>query len=113
MATHSSILACRIPWTEEARGWATVHRVTKELDMNKALHILESRWQRAETEGRGQRAGERYLPPTLPSLYNLVGKVLGKTWRDGMSSDCDLEPRAHKWKLKEIIEIQKKESLCF
>ena len=21
MATHSSILACKIPWTEEARGW--------------------------------------------------------------------------------------------
>ena len=28
MATHSSILAWRIPWTEEP-GWATVHRVTK------------------------------------------------------------------------------------
>ena len=26
IATHSSILACRIPWTE---WWATVHRVTK------------------------------------------------------------------------------------
>ena len=28
MATHSSILAWRIPWTEEA-WWATVHRVAK------------------------------------------------------------------------------------
>ena len=28
MATHSSILAWRIPWTEEPGG-ATVHRVTK------------------------------------------------------------------------------------
>ena len=28
MATHSSILACRIPWTEEP-GWATVHGVTR------------------------------------------------------------------------------------
>ena len=28
MATHSSILAWRIPWTEEP-GWATVHRVAK------------------------------------------------------------------------------------
>ena len=27
MATHSSILAWRIPWTEEL-GWATVHGVT-------------------------------------------------------------------------------------
>ena len=29
MATHSSVLAWRIPWTEEPAGWATVHRVTK------------------------------------------------------------------------------------
>ena len=28
MATHSSILAWRIPWMEEP-GWATVHGVTK------------------------------------------------------------------------------------
>ena len=32
MATHSSILAWEIPWTEEP-GWATVCGVTKELDM--------------------------------------------------------------------------------
>ena len=30
MATHSSILAWRIPWTEEA-GVATVHGITTEL----------------------------------------------------------------------------------
>ena len=30
MAIHSSILAWRIPWTEEAL-WATVHRVTEIL----------------------------------------------------------------------------------
>ena len=29
MATHSSILAWRIPWTEEPGGLHTVHRVTK------------------------------------------------------------------------------------
>ena len=28
MATHSSILAWRVPWTEEPE-WATVHRVAK------------------------------------------------------------------------------------
>ena len=28
MATHSSILAWRIPWTEES-GWATIHGVAK------------------------------------------------------------------------------------
>ena len=29
METHSSILAWRIPWTEESGRWATVHGVTK------------------------------------------------------------------------------------
>ena len=32
MATHSSILSWRIPWTEEP-GVATVYGVTQELDM--------------------------------------------------------------------------------
>ena len=32
MATHSSILVWRIPWTEESGGLHTVHGVTKELD---------------------------------------------------------------------------------
>ena len=36
MATHSSILAQKIPWTEEP-GEATVHGVTKELDMTEWL----------------------------------------------------------------------------
>ena len=34
MATHSSVLAWRIPWTEEPGG-GTVHRVTKS-DMTEA-----------------------------------------------------------------------------
>ena len=29
MATHSSILAWRIPWTEEPKWQATVHGITK------------------------------------------------------------------------------------
>ena len=37
MATHSSILAWRIPWTEEPGGLHTVHGVTKELDMTERL----------------------------------------------------------------------------
>jgi len=32
MATHSSILAWRIPWTEEP-GRPCVHEIAKELDM--------------------------------------------------------------------------------
>ena len=37
MATHSSILAWKIPWMEEP-GRATVHRVT-ESDMTERLHF--------------------------------------------------------------------------
>ena len=29
MATHSSVLSCRILWTEEPGGWSTFHEVTK------------------------------------------------------------------------------------
>ena len=29
MATHSSILAREISWTEEPGGWATVHEIAK------------------------------------------------------------------------------------
>ena len=31
MATHSSILAWEIPWTEGGPWWATVHGVAKQL----------------------------------------------------------------------------------
>ena len=42
MATHSSILAWRIPWTKGA-WWATVHRVgRKELDTTEQAHLLSS-----------------------------------------------------------------------
>ena len=33
IATHSSILAWRTPWTEEAGRLHTVHRVSQESDM--------------------------------------------------------------------------------
>ena len=39
MATHSSILAWRIPWTEEPGGRATVHRVAKSQTQLKQLSM--------------------------------------------------------------------------
>ena len=40
MATQSSILARRIPWTEKPGSlWATVHRVTKSQTWLKQLHM--------------------------------------------------------------------------
>ena len=39
MATHSSILAWRIPWTEELSGLHTVHRAAKESDTTEQLTL--------------------------------------------------------------------------
>ena len=39
MATHSSILAWRIPWTEEPSGLHTVHRAAKESDTTEQLTL--------------------------------------------------------------------------
>ena len=38
MAAHSSILAWRIPWTEETGGLRPVHRVTRSQTRLKRLH---------------------------------------------------------------------------
>ena len=38
MATHFSILAWKIPWTEEPGGLHTVHGVAKESDMTACTH---------------------------------------------------------------------------
>ena len=46
MATHSSILAGRIPWTEEPGGYSPCGR--KESDMTERLTFLHSRAQRKE-----------------------------------------------------------------
>ena len=43
MATNSSILAWRIPWTEETGG-ATVHRVSKSRTRLKRLSTCRSSW---------------------------------------------------------------------
>ena len=39
MATHSSILAWEIPWTEEPGGLHVVHEVTKESYLTYQLNI--------------------------------------------------------------------------
>ena len=40
MATHSSVLACRIPWTEEPGGLQSMG--CKELDMTEQLTLSQS-----------------------------------------------------------------------
>ena len=44
MATHSSILAWRIPWTEEPGGLQSMgsHRVRHDWRLNTNTHILQS-----------------------------------------------------------------------
>ena len=42
MATHSGILAWKIPWSEESGGWATLCRVTTEATWR--AHISITPW---------------------------------------------------------------------
>ena len=42
MATHSSTLAWRIPWTEEPRGYSPWGH--KELNMTEVTYYLQSYW---------------------------------------------------------------------
>ena len=39
MATHSSILAWRVPWINKGAWWVTVHRVTKSWTQLRQLNI--------------------------------------------------------------------------
>ena len=39
MATHASILAWRIPWTEEPGGLESMHGVSKESDTTEGLGV--------------------------------------------------------------------------
>ena len=43
MATHSGILAWKIPWTEETGGLHTVHRVTKSQTQLKRLSTAQKK----------------------------------------------------------------------
>ena len=43
LATHSSILAWEIPWTEEPGRLHTVHGVAKQLDMTEQLYNNNNR----------------------------------------------------------------------
>ena len=52
IATHSSILAWRIPWTEEPGG-ATVYRVTENQTQLKRLRTDRRRCRRREVPGGG------------------------------------------------------------
>ena len=62
MAVHSSILAWKIPWTEEPGGWAAIHEVTKSMFRAEVLkyhgsynmQILRQDSGRKEKLGQGQ-----------------------------------------------------------
>ena len=48
MATHSSILACRIPWTEEPDGLHIVHGVAKSRTLlSDCLFHFQETWVRS------------------------------------------------------------------
>ena len=48
MATHSSILACRIPWTEEPGGLQSMG--SKESDMTEQLTVMDIQKQLAQNQ---------------------------------------------------------------
>jgi len=48
MATHSSILAWRIPWTEELGGLQSTGH--KELDTTERLHFHYAKWIKSDTK---------------------------------------------------------------
>ena len=60
MATHSSILAWEIPWTEEPGGWQRVSHTRKGILHDLADQVSEScKWEEKSKTGEGQR-GHRY-----------------------------------------------------
>ena len=59
MATHSSILAWRIPWTEEPGGLCMVHGVCKDWDTTEGLTLFESHRHGALKKDAGWALGQR------------------------------------------------------
>ena len=68
MATHSSILACRIPWTEELGGLSSLGH--KEWDKTEHVHTHSHKLVSLFLSGKsnGQRSLEDYSPEGLKEL---------------------------------------------
>ena len=78
MATHSSILAWRIPWTEEPGGLRSVHKVTKSRTGMKQLSMHAQR-NRTFYFGVSYRLFHKNLPSleldwNLPNQADKIGK---------------------------------------
>ena len=70
MATHPSILAWRIPWTEEPGGLRSMG--FKELDMTKQLtHINAAEFTLSRAEGQSSFKKETFLEEGKWQLYFL------------------------------------------
>ena len=80
MATHSSILAWRIPWTEEPRGLQSIGSHTVGCRTERLITAPSSRPVFADFPNRRSTWGiseEHILESTCPSLKTLQGKGLG------------------------------------
>ena len=55
MATHSSILACEIPWTEEPGGLYVCPRGCKELDMTESTEHTRKELGNSFSNSLGER----------------------------------------------------------
>ena len=71
MATHSSILAWRIPWTEETGGYSPWG--CKELDMNEQLTLSLSMLSKKEKQfSPFPNLREKAFSVSLPSMMLVV-----------------------------------------
>ena len=87
MATHSSTLAWRIPWTRGA-WWATVHRVAQELDRTEGLsNSKETSFGLGARPGAGFMVGvgRRQFSPTLVNKVKAVAEFPQGRWRPSES----------------------------
>ena len=77
IAIHSSILACRIPWTEEPGGLHTVHEVAKSRIQLKRLSM------QARSCSCGE-VGPHQDPNTGPAAFLNQTKEKGALWIPGL-----------------------------
>ena len=89
MATHSSILAWRIPWTEET-GWYSPWNL-KESDMTEWLTLSLSTWQQSSLPWRKTRCNQapETLKPQilLAKTHKKIDKSMNlDTWSQGINS---------------------------
>ena len=74
MATHSSILACRIPWTEELSGLQSKGR--KESDTTERLHFHFHSHLYMTTGKTIALTGRTFVGKVMSLLFNMLSRLV-------------------------------------